>query len=183
MKFALLFVLALFSVAPCEGGGFVKQSVALVPTGQIVTQFATPVGVPVFASPVAPQSFVQYGTQSLSTPRTDLAEVKQEIAELKAMLVDAAKSGAITGLNLPNLVRKSCGQCHGPVDPKAGLDLSTLDKLTPEQRLKAIDRMLQDDPAGRMPPADSNVKLSAEDLGKLIQEFTRRGEAEKPAKK
>lgn len=162
----------------------VSGQTVFVPSSHVVTQFAVPVAVPQFASPIAPQSFVQYGTHSLATPRSDLATVGKEIAEIKAMLLEATKSGAITGLAIPTLVKTHCAKCHGAVDPKGGLDLSTLDKLTPQQRLGAIERMLSDEEGKRMPPpAAGATSISADDLGKLIQEFSKAGEGAKPAAK
>jgi hypothetical protein len=177
---ALLIASALVATPP----HVVSGQTVFVPSSHVVTQFAVPVAVPQFASPIAPQSFVQYGTHSLATPRSDLATVGKEIAEIKAMLLEATKSGAITGLVIPTLVKTHCAKCHGPVDPKAGLDLSTLDKLTPQQRLRSIERMLADDEGQRMPPPSAGATpISADDLGKLIQEFSKAGEAAKPAAK
>lgn len=157
-----------------------QQATAFVPASHVVTQFAVPVALPQTVTTVAPQSFIQYGTNTTTTPRSDLQSIERQIAELRAMLVEAAQSGAVTGLALPSLVRTHCAKCHGGADPKGGLDLSTLDRLTPQQRLKSIERMLSDEPKQRMPPPSAGAAITADDLGKLIQEFSNAPAAVKP---
>jgi hypothetical protein len=70
------------------------------------------------------------------------------------------------------LVARNCSKCHSGPTPKGKLDLSTPSKLAADDRLRAIRAVLADDEAQRMPPAASGVKLSAEELGKLLQELS-----------
>ncbi|HWC88697.1 MAG TPA: c-type cytochrome domain-containing protein [Pirellulales bacterium] len=146
----------------------------------VVTQFAVPVAVPQYAVPVAPQSYVQYGGGAVvpapagrqATGANDTAE-DRIAAKILARLTSA---GVIKPEAIPSLVSKTCAGCHSGPQPKAGLDLSTLQTLGPDVRLKCIGRVLSDDPGQRMPPASSGKTPSAEDLGRLLQELSTRGQ-------
>ncbi len=154
------------------GGQFVVTNAA---TGLVVTQFAVPVAVPQYAVPVAPASHVQYGgygqvgSASASPPSTTAMEDRIVAKVVKAL----ESSGRLTPQAAADTaVSRSCASCHGQVDPKAGLSLTNLAVLSADQRLRAIERTLSDDPLTRMPPASSNIKLSPEDLGKVLQELS-----------
>lgn len=72
-------------------------------------------------------------------------------------------------------IRRSCLSCHNVNKAEGGLDLSDLAKLSSEQRLTAIKRVVSDDPAVRMPPS---VELEPAALGGLVQELSEiKGEA------
>lgn len=145
-------------------------------TGIVVTQFAVPVAVPQYAIPVAPQSYVQYGGGQISpvpsgnqpTGTNDTAE-DRIAAKILARLTSA---GVIKPEAIPSLVSKTCAGCHSGPQPKAGLNLSDLRTLSPDAKLKSIGRVLADDELQRMPPATSGKKLSAEDIGRLLQELS-----------
>jgi cytochrome c553 len=88
------------------------------------------------------------------------------IQGLKASGALRAAAGSTT------LIAKSCAKCHSGPAPKAKLDLSSPAGLSADDRLRAIRAVLSDDETHRMPPPASDVKLSAEDLGKLLQELS-----------
>lgn len=140
----------------------------VVSGGLVVTQFAVPVAVPQYAAPVAPPSYVQYGA-GYSTSSTESLEDRiaaKVIQGLQAAGTLRAASAA------PTLVARNCSKCHSGPTPKGKLDLSIPTKLAADDRLRAIRAVLADDEAQRMPPAASGVKLSAEELGKLLQELS-----------
>ncbi|HEY5313330.1 MAG TPA: c-type cytochrome domain-containing protein, partial [Pirellulales bacterium] len=97
------------------------------------------------------------------------------------ILARLTSAGVIKPEAIPSLVSKTCAGCHSGPQPKAGLDLSDLRTLAPDVRLKCIGRVLSDDPSQRMPPASSGKTLSAEDLGRLLQEFAARAQAPRGA--
>ncbi|HEX4132466.1 MAG TPA: c-type cytochrome domain-containing protein [Pirellulales bacterium] len=139
-------------------------------TGLVVTQFAVPVAVPQYTVPVAPTSFVQYGGQlSASSGITTEALEDRIVAKV---LKGLQASGTIKAAAAPSLVGRACATCHGATNPKAGLSLAATTALTADERLKSISRVLADDPQLRMPPSSSGIKLSAEELGKLLQELS-----------
>jgi hypothetical protein len=158
--------------ARCAVGGCAVPAAA----GIVVTQFAVPVAVPQYAVPVAPQSYVQYGggqiapAPSGSQPTNSNETVEDRIAA--KILARLTSAGVIKPEALPSLVSKTCATCHSGPRPKAGLDLSDARTLTPELKLTAINRVLADDEAQRMPPPASGAKLSPEDIGRLLQELS-----------
>jgi mono/diheme cytochrome c family protein len=157
------------------GGRSVAQP-ALVPSGLIVTQFAVPVAVPQYAIPVAPQSYVQYGGHVGATaPALDALEDRIVARVLQGLRDANAQDSAVP--RRPSLVVKHCGACHAGPEPKAELDLSDLSSLDASRRLECVSRVLSDDPAQRMPPAASATRLSAEDVGRLLQELSQSKEA------
>lgn len=74
------------------------------------------------------------------------------------------------------LVWQRCFKCHQGAAPAGGLDLSGqaggLDQAT---RLKAIARLLEDDPERRMP---KGVEIDADERGRLIQHFAKESQKE-----
>ncbi|MBS0207794.1 MAG: hypothetical protein JSS27_02470 [Planctomycetes bacterium] len=159
------------SSAPLQAGGraVVVASATAVPAGVVVTQFAVPVAVPQYAVPVAPQSYVQYGGQvGAATPLEGLEDriAAKVVRNLQAAGVNSALAAP------PSLIAKHCGSCHSGATPKAGLDLTSLAALGETQRLSCIARVLADDASQRMPPAASGAKLTAEEVGRLLQELS-----------
>ncbi len=140
----------------------------VVSGGLLVTQFAVPVAVPQYAAPVAPPSYVQYGA-GYSTSSTETLEDRIAAKVIQGLQASGALRPAAA---VSTLVVRNCSQCHSGATPKGKLDLSTPSKLTADDRLRAIRAVLADDDAQRMPPAASGVKLSAQELGKLLQELS-----------
>lgn len=140
--------------------------------GLLVTQFAVPVAVPQYVAPVAPQSYVQYGS-GYSTSSLDSLEDRIAAKVLKGLQSAGVGTTAATGTTL---VARNCVRCHSGAKPQAGLDLSDSTKLGADDRLRAIRAVLADDATKRMPPASAAIKLSAEDTGKLLQELSQNKE-------
>jgi mono/diheme cytochrome c family protein len=156
--------------AVAGGPTFVARG-TVVPAGFVVTQFAVPVAVPQYTVPIAQPSYVQYGTlqTGYGTASTEALEDRIVAKVLKGLQA----TGTVKPLEAPpSLVTRSCVQCHGGATPKAGLDLSRPDALSAEQRLACVARLLTDDAEKRMPPKASGVTLSAEELGKVLQELS-----------
>lgn len=174
--FPLVFIILHSSFRICSAGCVIQAQPAVAATGLVVTQFAVPVAVPQYAVPVAPQSFVQYGGSAVmpqsaaqqSTSSNDTVE-DRIAAKILARLTSA---GVIKPEALPSVVSKACVQCHGGPVPKAGLDLSDVRRIGPDERLAAINRITADDAAKRMPPAGSGVKLTPEEAGRLLHEIS-----------
>jgi hypothetical protein len=145
-----------------------EDRTTVVTGGLLVTQFAVPVAVPQYAAPVAPPSYVQYGT-GYSTSSTESLEDR-----IAAKVIQGLQAtGTLRPAALPpTLVARSCSKCHSGPTPKGKLDLSDASKLAAADRLRAIRAVLADDETQRMPPVTSGVKLSAEELGKLLQELS-----------
>ena len=80
-----------------------------------------------------------------------------------AALLRLEKQGAS-----PGLVVQTCVKCHSGAEAKKGFRVDQ--ELSDADRLKAIRRLLADDPAKRMPKGGS---LDAQTLGRLIQELAR----------
>lgn len=151
------------------GGPIVKQQAVVLPQGVVVTQYAVPVAVPQYTHTVAPQSYVTYGVPQQTESTATVESLTAEIAALRRALEE---SGQIRPQALPSLVTQSCGKCHSGPEAKGGFDLSDHAKLSSADRLKAINRMLADDPKQRMPPPASGHDIDAATLGRLIQEFS-----------
>lgn len=143
------------------------MSVAAVPAGFVAVPFAVPVAMP---------SYVQYqaiGGVSTAVGQYYLPAVEPRaagcancVAKSSAAEAVATAAQATPERQASSLVIAQCGRCHGAVQPKAGLDLTK--KLDDATRLKAISRLLADDPQQRMP---KGAELSPEVLGQLIQEL------------
>ena len=82
----------------------------------------------------------------------------------------AGPSQATTQAVPPTLVQQKCGKCHGGADPKGGLSLLDLSVLSCEVRLEAVQRIVTDDEAKRMPKGGT---LTPEEAGLLLQELSR----------
>lgn len=153
----------------------------VLPPRFIVTPYAAPIAVP-----VAPRSFVYYdvsydqGLHAASpiaergnrvVPESaDAAGLAGGARQVGAEGVTARSSRPIASSPRPHsLVERNCLKCHGQASPAAGFILSDPRRLSAEQRLLAIRRLLDDDPARRM-PKDST--LSARELGELLQELS-----------
>ncbi|HEX3658641.1 MAG TPA: hypothetical protein VHV55_22810 [Pirellulales bacterium] len=178
--FVFLFIIhhSYFIISSAHAGcGFAQP---VVQQNLVVAQFAVPVAVPQYVVPIAPQSYVQYGGGAVmpapagrqATGGNDTAE-DRIAARILARLTSA---GVIKPEAIPSLVSKTCAGCHSGPQPKAGLDLSNLQALSPDIRLKCIGRVLSDDTSQRMPPVSSGKTLSAEELGRLLQEFSSHGQ-------
>ena len=168
MKYWALFIAATCWLTCLASPARSGNQTTVVTGGLLVTQFAVPVAVPQYAAPVAPPSYVQYGA-GYSTSSTESLE--DRIAAKVIQGLQAA--GSLRPANpAPTLVAKNCAKCHSGATPKGNLDLSAPAKLAADDRLRAIRAVLADDEAQRMPPATSGVKLSAEELGKLLQELS-----------
>jgi mono/diheme cytochrome c family protein len=156
---------------------------AVVASNTIAVPVAVPSLVPQYVAaqygaPVAQASYVQYGAGT-SSSTSDTSTLEDRIA---AKILNALqKSGAVPASAASSLVAKNCAQCHSGASAKGGLDLSDLARLDCETKLGAIARLLTDDPAQRMPPAGSGVTLSADDLGKVLQELSLPSFAAPPA--
>lgn len=68
-----------------------------------------------------------------------------------------------------SLLTTHCAKCHSGENPKGNLSLTSLEALTCEDRLLAIQRVLHDDETKRMPKGQT---LDPETLGRLIQELS-----------
>ncbi|HEX3870197.1 MAG TPA: c-type cytochrome domain-containing protein [Pirellulales bacterium] len=172
------------SVLTASAGGACNSCVQtqVASTALVVTQFAVPVAVPQYAVTVAPTSHVQYGGVSTGANQTSYGTVgatktsdttlEDRIAAKVVKALEA--SGKLSGVPKPpqTAVAQACAKCHGGVNPKGGLSLEDVSSLSDEQRLKSIARVLADDATQRMPPAASDIKLSAEDIGKVLQELS-----------
>ena len=140
-------------------------SVVTIPAGFVAVPFAVPVAMP---------SYVQYqsleAVYSVAAGHATAAVVggsRQRPApypESEAAVDEPSKkvSPAAT-----TLVAVHCGNCHGAVKPKAGLDLTG--PLADATRLNAITRLLADDPEKRMP---RGKEIPPQLLGELIQELS-----------
>lgn len=131
------------------------QSAVFIPQGFIAVPYAVPVALP---------SYVHYQAM----PQVPAPPVVGEPVQ--------ATSAATQGQEAPpTLVSQSCVKCHSGPTPKGKLDLSG--ELSPETRLKMIQRMLADDPTKRMP---KGKLLEAQAIGLLIQELSRAPTVPKP---
>jgi cytochrome c5 len=170
MKLRMLAIgLALMPAVACAGGHRSQVRIATssfveIPSGFVVVPFAVPVAMPSYVQyqaldygyTAAASAFVQPPATSQSSPASAAASAAPSKTESPAPDV----------LSGNTLISSQCGKCHGAVQPKAGLDLTgALDDAT---RLKAITRLLADDPKKRMPPGKD---LAPDLLGSLIQEL------------
>jgi mono/diheme cytochrome c family protein len=128
-----------------------QQAVAIVP-------FAVPVAVPVA---VVARPAVFYGLSPYAVSGTGAAADETPQVAAPAAAHPAASEAK-------SLVARSCISCHGGTAPKAGLDLSDLGALTPQQRLAAVARVVSDDAALRMPP---DRALAPGEIGAVLQEL------------
>lgn len=170
--FFLLSVADLSSARPpCRAAAKVQvaaTSVASVQAGVVAVPFAVPVAMP---------SYVQYSAYVASAASPYSSHVAATSTNGACLVpahgnADAARPQA-TAAKTASLVAAHCGRCHGATQPKAGLDLTAaLDDAT---RLKAIARVLADDPQLRMSKGE---ELGPDELGRLIQELSTRLAAE-----
>jgi mono/diheme cytochrome c family protein len=128
-----------------------EQAVAVVP-------FAVPVAVPVA---VVSRPAVFYGLSPYAVSGSGAAADETQQVAAPAATHRAASEAK-------SLVARSCISCHGGAAPKAGLDLSDLGALTPQQRLAAVARVVSDDAALRMPP---DRALAPGEIGAVLQEL------------
>lgn len=132
----------------------VVQKRVVVGAGFTVVPFAVPVAVPV-ATVQSPTVLYSY-TAPHTSPQTTQATPEEIPAEVEA-------------LEATTFINQQCAKCHGGEAPKAGLDLSDPSTLTPEQRLKAVARVVSDDADLRMPKGGS---LSPGEIGRVLQELS-----------
>ncbi|HEY4309865.1 MAG TPA: hypothetical protein VGN12_10475 [Pirellulales bacterium] len=158
-----------FAIArpPCRSSTKVQvsaTSVATVSAGVVAVPFAVPVAMPSYVqySAYTPNAGIQYSTEVHATEAAVVCGTVQTTGNALAQM----SNGAVPATSL---VTARCTRCHGATQPKAGLDLTrALDDAT---RLKAIARVLADDPQVRMP---KGTELSPSELGQLIQELAAR---------
>lgn len=131
----------------------VVQKHVVVGAGFTVVPFAVPVAVPV-ATVQSPTVLYSY-TAPHTSPQTTQATPEKLPAEVEALEA--------------TFISQKCAQCHGGEAPKAGLDLSDPSTLTPEQRLKAVARVVSDDADLRMPKGGT---LSPGEIGRVLQELS-----------
>ncbi|HVU87334.1 MAG TPA: hypothetical protein VHD36_08430 [Pirellulales bacterium] len=148
---------------PCRAAASAQvsaTSVATVSAGVVAVPFAVPVAMP---------SYVQYSAHVATAAPEYQSHAPLAMPDAACAMpapTSASASDSAGTARASSLVSTYCRQCHGAVQPKAGLDLSgALDNAT---RLKAITRILADDPRQRMP---KGKELSAAELGRLIQEL------------
>ncbi len=127
-------------------------STAVAQQGFIVVPFAVPVAVP---------SYVQYQASNYAAP-TAPPSISRNVDQQQSKLESQRPS-------IGPLVQTQCLQCHAGERAKAGLRLDVIE-LGPEKRLRAIGRLLADDPKQRMPKGQT---LTAQELGQLIQELSK----------
>lgn len=144
------------------------QSFALQ-SGLAVTPFAVPVATPVATVAVGAYSYGFTGQAAQSVSAASVDSQVDKIADRVIAKLRAAGFGGIKAEALPekpSLVSANCAACHGATKQAGGfrVDLS----LSPEAKLKAIGRILADDPAKRMPKGKN---LDPQTLGLLLQEL------------
>ena len=193
-RIALLAAVGLTLACPhrAEAGRIVcRQRVTVVNQAFVATAFAVPIAVP-----VAPVSFVQYGSyaapayagvqqgalpqsQYQATQRTysDYARDYTEFIGLyKAWRAANAEDYTASGRSFtpqaepPSLVHQKCAKCHSGEEPRGGLDLSDLSALTCKQIVEAVRRVVSDDPKQRMPHEPSGGHaLEPSEIGSILQ--------------
>jgi hypothetical protein len=152
---------------PCRASAKVQvaaTSVATVSAGVVAVPFAVPVAMPSYVqySAYVANAVPVYSTAAHATAAAGACSTVQSTGNALAPM----SNGAVPA---PSLVAARCTRCHGATQPKAGLDLTgPLDDAT---RLKAIARVLADDPQVRMP---KGTELAPSELGQLIQELAAR---------
>ncbi len=151
---------------------FSTTSVAAVPAGFVAVPFAVPVAMPSYVQYQALGGFTTAFSQYAYLPSSAQRASACASCATKAPAADEVSSTRATQLapepSTTTIVAAQCGRCHGAVQAKAGLDLTAeLDEAT---RLKAISRLLADDPRQRMP---KGKELPPELRGQLIQELAR----------
>jgi hypothetical protein len=139
-------------------------SVATVSAGVIAVPFAVPVAMP---------SYVQYSAYVANAAPVYSTAVNATASAGDCSTIQTTDNALARTSNgaapATSLVAARCTGCHGATQPKAGLDLTgALDDAT---RLKAIARVLADDPQVRMP---KGAELAPSELGQLIQELAAR---------
>ncbi len=150
------------NAAPCRHDSVAIPATVTLPAGFIAVPLAVPVALP---------SYVQYQAPWVSYVAPVAAN--HEPAPVAAAAAPSPATRGATGAT--TLIAAQCGTCHGGAKPKADLDLTGA--LADSIRLKAIARLLSDDPEKRMPP---QKELSPESLGHLIQELSARDESVAP---
>ena len=128
----------------------------------VVTQFATPV-----LLPVAPFSAVAYsGVQSAAVGATSAESEDERITRIVLRVL--AEMNKVQATAQQTRLQQHCGKCHG-AEAKNVERFSIVEPLTDRQRLKAAKMLLLDNPEKRMPQGGT---LSPEELGLLLQELT-----------
>ncbi len=175
---SLLVVVTCLSIAdwslarpPCRAAANVQvaaTSVAAVQAGVVAVPFAVPVAMP---------SYVQYSAfvaAAAPSYQSQVAATSTIGTCLVPMYAGAETAGPqVAAARQASLVAAHCGRCHGATQPKAGLGLTAA--LDDGTRLKAIARILADDPRLRMPKGE---ELGPDELGRLIQELSTRPAAD-----
>lgn len=162
---------------------------------QIQTQFiavpvATPIGYPAYVSPVANVGLVAYGApakaegqgreaKSVDTPvppSPDGVPYEEYLRQFAAYLnvkhgtqyqPQVQPTTAPQAAPKASLVSLHCATCHNSTKQDGKLDLTGI--LSAEKRLKAIQRVLTDDPALSMP---KGKEITDQLRGELIAELT-----------
>lgn len=166
---------------------------------QVQTQFiavpvATPLGLPVYAQPVASAGLVAYGAAGSAAEKTTAREAKSVDApvppspdgkpyelylrEFQAYLAvrgvgiqqpaasTPAASAAAAQPAVVSAVQQHCASCHNATKSQGGLDLTAA--LSAEQKLKAMQRLVTDDEAKAMPKGKT---LTDQQRGELVSEL------------
>lgn len=128
-------------------------------TGLTVTAFALPVGVPLAAiNPAQPS----YSVAPQAVPDAEYQEFL------------AWRASRVKPQSIPQTaIQRSCVQCHSGPSPKGKLDLSG--DLSDTVRLKSVGRIVR----GEMPPTAKKTPLTADAVGKLIEELSTKADAVK----
>lgn len=168
-------VIAAICGAVCQQQAAHVQQVQQVVAAQVaVTPFAIPVATPV-AAIQNPSLFYSYNSNAYGEGNyggyaAQGAGVSWEdrmaarVAE--KVLGRISQAGSIQAS--ATLLSKNCASCHSGNEAKGGFHVDT--PLSDAGRLKAITRILADDPVKRMPKGKT---LAADELGRLIQEISR----------
>lgn len=174
IRVALSLVVSLTLALPAVAGHCVVQvpsaTVSTISGAVTITPFAVPVAVPV--TTVAPSTVgysysaaaAQYQGAQTATFRTAEDDL---IDRLAARLID--KLGLGPKASSTAHVTQHCGRCHTGDGAKGSFRVDQ--PLGESDRLRAIEAVLADDDAVRMPKGST---LAPEALGPLIQELARR---------
>lgn len=133
-----------------------------------VVPFAVPVAVPV-ATIAQPAVFYGYRQYAAGSDQPSAVSSRKLTAD--GFSADRPPAESIS------TIARSCVACHGGTAPKAGLDLTDLTRLTPQQRLQAVARVVSDDPSVRMPPSRP---LPPAEIGRVLQELSEPGPGPSP---
>lgn len=158
-----LIALAILSLAiPCEAANKVVAKKQVV----VVQNYAIPVAVPVAPLATYYYSSSQVQQQAYSGPPRSAEDILVDrLVEKLSARIGGASLPAAQAIAKQTLFGQKCATCHAKGDLENGKpQFTTLEALTPQQRLNAIDAMVHD----RMPKGS---KLSAQDAGELIREI------------